>query len=222
MRLVRRVAAPECSGSALAAPSAERLAHRERREILTDVLARHDYFPLWDKQILEIDCGSGDMLQTMIDVGALEENIHGVERIPRLVAELRRRYPRAHLFCEPFDRLDFHDARFDLVVCSDVFSRMAGTAQAENLAREIRRVLQPGGAVIWYDARYPQPGRSFAGAVRRGEIRRLFRRSDVVVRTCTLLPSVASRLGPFSERIYPLLAAVPPLRSHYAGLIIPR
>lgn len=222
MRLVRRVTAAEADGAAGAPRPDERLAHRARREILTDVLSRHGYFPLWDKQILEIDCGSGDMLQTMIGLGALEENLHGVERISRLVGDLRRRFPQAHLFCESFDRLDFHDARFDLVVCADVFSRIAGSAEAARLAREIRRVLQPGGAVVWYDSRYPQPGKNYARAVRRSELDRLFSGSEFSVRTCTLLPSVASRLGPFSERIYPLLAALPPLRSHYAGLIIPR
>lgn len=222
LKLVRRPAVPRAESVSETEQAGVRMARLERRAVIADALSRKEFFPLWDKQILEINCDGGEMLQAMMDLGALEENLFGVERIPRRVADLRRRFPEAHLFCESIERLDFHDARFDLVVCSGVFSTMADSEQAVRLAGEIRRVLQPGGAVVWYDARFPRPGKKHVRAVTRSGIHRLFHGWDVALRTCTLLPPLARRLGRFTERLYPLLAAIRPLRSHYAGLIVSR
>jgi hypothetical protein len=52
----------------------------------------------------------------------------------------------------------------------------------------------------------------------KGRIQQLFPGAHLQVRTLTLLPPVARRLGPFTSILYPILAKLP-LRSHLVGLI---
>jgi hypothetical protein len=66
---------------------------------------------------------------------------------------------------------------------------------ARNVARSMIRVLRPGGAVIWYDIRYPNPWNHHLRALTKGRIRRLFRLAGW------------------------RLASVRSLRSHHVGLL---
>lgn len=49
---------------------------------------------------------------------------------------------------------------------------------------------------------------------------RLFRDFHMDLQRITLLPPVACRLGPAMRLLYPVLAAVPPLRTHYLALLV--
>jgi len=87
----------------------------------------------------------------------------------------------------------------------------------KSVARDVTRVLRPGGHLLWYDMRVPGPNRSIRAMPRR-EIRRMFPHMEFRFRSLTVVPPLARRLGSFDRRAYPVLAAVPPLRSHLIGL----
>jgi hypothetical protein len=92
---------------------------------------------------------------------------------------------------------------------------------AQNVARSMSRVLRPGGAVVWYDLRYPNPSNHHLRSVTKRQIRRLFPSAPLALESTTVLPPLARRLGRINDRAYPLLASVPALRSHWVGLIWP-
>lgn len=88
------------------------------------------------------------------------------------------------------------------------------------MANEAIRVLKPGGAIIWYDFRYKNPSNSHTRPMRKEDIEELFPGFTYHLRLITLLPPFSRRLGRLAKILYPILAVVPTLRTHYMGLLI--
>jgi len=55
--------------------------------------------------------------------------------------------------------------------------------------------------------------------VSASRVRELFPQLDGRLHPVTLLPPLARRLGPATSTLYPVLGAVPPLRSHLLGVL---
>src|SRR5262245_45503584 len=60
---------------------------QEREKAYLDLLAQYGCAVLKNKKILEIGCGTGDLLRDFIRWGARPENLVGVELIPERVTE---------------------------------------------------------------------------------------------------------------------------------------
>ena len=133
--------------------------------------------------------------------------------------EARQRYPAYHFAHANAEQLEFEAATFDFVLLFTVMSSILDEKMANNVAREIRRVLKPGGAVVWYDLRYSNPINTNVRGINRSAIRALFPRFAINVRTVTVLPPLARRLGAATDRLYPVLTHLPCLRTHYLGLL---
>ena len=92
---------------------------------------------------------------------------------------------------------------------------------AHGVASSMRRVLRDDAALVWYDTRYPNPGNRHLKTMTKGRIRRLFPGMQLQLESTTVLPPLARLLGRSTGSVYPVLAALPPLRSHYIGLLRP-
>jgi SAM-dependent methyltransferase len=123
-------------------------------------------------RVLEIGAGTGLNLRHYPD--AVEELVL-TEPEPAFHARLRRRAPAA-VVAAPAEALPFDDASFDFVVSTLVLCTVADPAAA---VRELRRVLRPGGRLVfiehvraesprlahWQD-RLARPWRAFAAGCR--------------------------------------------------------
>jgi hypothetical protein len=107
------------------------------------------------------------------------------------------------------------------VLVFTVFSSILDIAMAKSVAQNIGRVLTSRGVVVWYDMRYPNPWNPAIRAMTKSRIRELFPSFELQLEASSLLPPLAYRLGQLTDRAYPLLAAIPFLRSHYVGLLRP-
>ena len=196
-----------------------RMIIRERWQAITAHLASNGWLPLVDRRVLDVGCGFGGELAQLFALGADPALCCGVDLMPERIQEARKRYPAADFRVGNAEMLNFDDNRFDLVVLSTVLSSVLDPTMRVTIAREVARVLKAGGAVLWYDIRYPSPANPHVRPVSRRNLRLLFPRFRLSLRSITLLPPVARRLRG-AALLYPALAAVPLLRSHLVGLIV--
>lgn len=192
----------------------------ERERVVHELLARHGFLPLGDRTVLEVGCNTGDLLATWTRFGGAPDRLHGVDLLPDRIAEARRRYPDLHWHVGNAESLDFPDATFDVVVLATVVSSILDDGMAQNVGAETARVLAPGGAVVWYDLRWNNPRNPHVRGLSRARVRALFPGFQAHLRTVTLLPPFARRLGRAAPILYPALAALPWLRTHHVGLLV--
>ena len=191
----------------------------ERRDKTRRLLEREGWLPLGDKRVLDVGSGSGAELAWFGELGASESRLVGIDLLPERVELARRSFPQLEFHAGNAEHLPFPDGGFDLVLAFTVFSSVLDPGMAANVASEIRRVMRPGGSLLWYDFRYDSPSNPNVRGVRAARVRALFPDLRGELIGLTLLPPLARRLGPLTPVAYPALAWMPPLRSHLLGLL---
>ncbi|GAB4279685.1 MAG: hypothetical protein Kow0080_32080 [Candidatus Promineifilaceae bacterium] len=170
--------------------------------------------------MLDIGCGYGHVLAQFEQWGAHPDNLYGIDLLPDRIETARQTYPDFHLFQGNAEHLDFPDAHFDIVLLFTVFSSILDDGMAQNVAREVHRALKPGGAVLWYDFRYNNPSNPHVRGMTKRHICQIFPNFELHLRTITLLPPLARRLGWLTSMLYPALVSIPVLRTHYLGILV--
>lgn len=192
---------------------------KERSAALEQVLAARSH-NFSNCTVLDVGCGGGKLLGWFHEQGVPSSGLVGVDLMPYRIERARRNFPDFTFLEANAEHLQFPDASFDLVSTFTVFSSILDQNTAANVARSIARVLKPGGAVLWYDLRYPSPGNPNVRAMTRSRIQDLFPGFELKLASITLLPPLADRLGHLARTLYPALSRVPLLRSHYVGLLV--
>jgi ubiquinone/menaquinone biosynthesis C-methylase UbiE len=191
----------------------------ERRRRTARLLTLEGFVPLGERHVLEVGSGRGAELAWLRELGASPKNLAGIDLLPDRVSAARWAYPEFDLRTGNAEQLPFPDASFDLVLAITIFSSILDPGMAANVAREIVRVMRPGGGLLWYDFRYNSPANRHVHGVTSGRVRELFPMLRGKLKRLTLLPPLARRLGPLAPAAYPVLVLVPPLRSHMLGLL---
>lgn len=195
---------------------------RERSGALRRSLDAAGFCPLAGRRVLEVGCGSGEVLSSLLDLGANAADLIGVDLLPDRIAEATRRYPQLTFLSVNGEALPLADESVDLVLFFTVFSSILDQHMARGVAAEAGRVLRRGGAVLWYDFRYDNPRNRNVRGMNKRAIQELFPDFTLNLRTATLLPPLARRLGDATRLLYPLLVMAPLLRTHYLGLLVRR
>ncbi len=117
--------------------------------------------------------------------------------------------------------LPWRDGSFDLVLQQTVFTSILDGQMRRTVAAEMTRVLRPGGAVLWYDFVYDNPDNPDVRGAPAREVRGLFPGFAADLVRITLAPPIARRIPAAAlPLLYPLLAALPFLRTHRLGLLV--
>ena len=188
---------------------------RDRDIRLRDLLARS--LPGGPASLLDVGCGNGSLLAS---VGQRWPDVRlaGLDLQPERIEEARANAPDAQLLVGSADALPFEDHAFDVVSAITLMSSLPTDRLESDTAREIARVTRPGGWLIWFDLRYDNPTNPAVHGDRSPPARdRCSPRWTQELRSSTVLPPLARRLGPSTPVLYPLLELVPPLRSHLIG-----
>lgn len=179
-----------------------------------DLLARS--LPSGPAALLDVGCGDGALIDAVVrrwpDVVAT-----GLDLQPERIAEAAARVPDAAFHVGSADALPFADDAFDVVTAITLMSSLPSERMELDAAHEIARVLRPGGWLVWFDLRYDNPMNPAVHGIDVQRLARLFPGWAQELRSCTLLPPVARRLGPTTPLLYPLLEWIPFLRSHLIG-----
>jgi SAM-dependent methyltransferase len=175
--------------------------------------------PLARRRILDLGCGDGAVLASLGRLGAEPARSLGADVRFATLAAAHARHPRLGFACADGARLPIRDGGVDCVLAFTVFSSILDDPVARAVAAEIARVLRPGGALVWYDFRIGNPCNPHVRGVSRRALAALFPGWRRQLRRVTLVPPLARRLGAATPWLYPVLAALPPLRTHWLGVL---
>lgn len=166
--------------------------------------------------LLDLGCGEGATLGRLIACGAVATGV-GVDLLPERIERARAAWPAIDFRVADAGHLPFPDEAFDIVLAMTVLSSIPLPARP-GIAAEIARVVRSGGVFAWYDLRLPSPANPDVRPFRAADVAMLFHGWEMQVRRLTVLPPVARRLGPAAGVLYPVLARLPFVLSHEAGV----
>lgn len=192
----------------------------ERDQAVSRLLGQAGLLPLTGRRVLDVGCGFGHELAGMCRMGARAEDLVGVDLVPERVERARLSFPAIDYRIGSAVELELEDESVDVVLCYTLFSSILDRLTASRAAAEIARVLKPGGAVAWYDLRYPSVANRNVRAIRADEVRAMFPGFSATLSPITLIPPLARRLGSLTPTLYPTLARLGPLRSHLVGALV--
>jgi SAM-dependent methyltransferase len=202
-------------------------AQQQKQRLLLKLLVQERLVPLAGKTILDVGCGDGQQLLELVSWGARRSELAGIDLLEGRVARGRVRLgstsdrPDAEIDLRAGDasHLPWPDCSFDIVLQNTVFTSILDDAMKRNIAREIIRVLKPGGVLIWYDFRFNNPANRQVRGIGAGELRALFTGCAIRLKRLTLAPPLARRLVPISWIGSLLLEKLIVFNTHYLGLI---
>jgi len=185
-----------------------------RAEVLQRILEETTDQRAAGADVLDVGCGAGWWLAQLARAGVPAKRLHGVDLIEERVARARRTLPGAHVQVADATALPFADARFGIVLLLTTLSSAGGRARRRELFTQARRVLAPGGVLIVYEPRWPNPRNRHTQRIARRELRT--REGDAERHEAiTLLPLISRRLGERGRA----LARIHALRSHRLTVI---
>jgi len=190
------------------------------RSVVAKLLAGYGLFDLSGKDILDIGCGGGGWLRTLMEWGADPERLHGTELLHDRLDIAGRLSPQ--IDCRPADTwsIPFPDSSMDLVSAHTVLSSILDPLARLRLAEEMIRVMKPGGRALVYDFRISHPRNKDTVGIRKREIKRLFPGLSIERQSMTLAPPLQRRLTAISPLLtHACEALFPILRSHAIYLI---
>lgn len=187
---------------------------QQRQRAVLKLLRRHGCAQLRNRQILELGCGRGDVLLEYLGYGAKPEHLHGTDLLFERIKNAHTRLPNLPLTCSDGRSLPYASGTFDLVLQYTVFSSILDGKIKAALAREMLRVLKPGGLILWYDFWFNPLNKQTRGIL-PAEIRRLFYGCHFEFHRITLAPPIARLLTPVSYLLVYLLEKIRMFNTHY-------
>ena len=192
---------------------------RDRDGSLIELM--RDSLPPEGGAVLDVGSGDGRLAEVARGANLPLSSWTGADLDPAAVAAAESAMKWARWVEASADQLPFADASFDVVVASTLFSSLPSQRLEDAVAGEITRVLRPGGWLAWYDLRFDNPWNRAVHGIGTTRLAELFPGWQTEVRSITLLPPVARRLGAATGALYGPLERVPFLRSHLIGRLRP-
>jgi ubiquinone/menaquinone biosynthesis C-methylase UbiE len=184
-----------------------------RDELLAEVLERA--LPLLERggDALDAGCGTGWLLRSLADAGVPPARLAGIDLLPGRAEAAASAVPGARVSAGDVRRLELPDDAFSVVTMLTVLSSLPSREAVREALAEARRVLAPGGLLLVYEPRVPNPLNRNTLLLRDADLDA----SGVLPRqgmSLTVMPPLARRLGSRAAERYRRLARVPALRTH--------
>ena len=188
---------------------------QERQRAMLQLFRQQGLTDLARLRVLEVGCGAGGNLLELLRLGFAPEHLAGAELLPERLAQARHVLPPAvRLWAGDASALDIAPASQHIVLQSTVFSSLLDDAFQQRLADAMWRWVAPGGGVLWYDFSVNNPRNRDVRGVPLARVRALFPQARVTARRITLAPPIARAACRLHPGLYPLLNALPLLRTH--------
>ena len=191
-----------------------------RRRLAAEMLRQAGVFPQSEDRCLEVGYGQLGWLADLIGWGVPSSHLHGMELDARRAEIARERLPSADLRIGDATDMPWDEGTFHLVIASTVFTSVLDPRVRKMLAREITRVLAPGGAFLCYDFAVNNPSNPNVRKLTRRELATLFPDLRGQMRSVTLAPPVARRVAPQCWWLATILEILPFLRTHLMAVLV--
>lgn len=193
---------------------------QQRQRAVLSLLQSEGLMPLAGKRILEVGSGIGGVLLELLTYGADPNLLHGTDLLGERVAVARRLLPHVALTSSDGRYLPYPERSFDLLLQFTMFSSITDEAICYTVAKEMLRVVKPGGAVLWYDF-WTNPTNRATRGIRASAIQHYFPNCRFTLKRVTLAPPLARLLVPVSRLGAELLERLRFLNTHYLIAIRP-
>ncbi len=188
---------------------------QERQRAMLALFVRLGFNDLSRLRLAEVGCGAGGNLLELLRCGFAAEHLAAAELLPERLALARRQLPCAvTLWAGDASQWPVEPASRDIVLQSTVFSSLLDDGFQQRLADAMWRWVAPGGGVLWYDFTVDNPRNPDVRGVALARIRQLFPQARTTVRRVTLAPPIARAACRLHPGLYPVLNALPLLRTH--------
>ena len=197
--------------------AAERYIHVTRDRDMLALLRRNGFEQLAGQRILELGCGEGSLLRSLVHYGAEASALQGIDIDPTSVGRARSTFPGARVAVADIGTLPYPDQSFDLAFAFTVFSSVLDLRTRRAGAAEAIRILRAGGLLVVYDFSInPTNGRVRPLGV--PELRDLFAPRRIEIGRVTLAPPIVRLLGGRSGPC-DTLERLPFLRTHLLAAV---
>lgn len=210
--------------------------HMQEREWMLMSMLRLAKVDLSNMDMLEVGCGTGHILNRFIEFGV--RRVYGLDLMGERLKTGARCYNNAQWIQGNAATLPFATQSFDLVTQFMCISSVIEPTIRQMVAKEMWRVLRPGGWLLHYDMRPLPCSLQLAGKIARGaglirpkkvmstpiipvsknELYEWFPSIEFHIRSVSLRFEFAE-LARYSHCVAHLLSRLPFLRSHYLALI---
>lgn len=183
--------------------------------VAAKILVQNGFADLSGAETLDVGCGTGGWLRTLMEWGVKPSRLHGIDLLEDRITQAKILSPTVDFRVSSGYGIPYTEQSMDLVSTHTVFSSILDVRARKALAVEMIRVLKPSGAVFIYDYRVSAPRNRDTVGIRKGEIQRLFPEFHLQMCSLTLAPPLSRKLAPVSPLLAHALEALCPfLRTH--------
>ncbi|MCL6576104.1 class I SAM-dependent methyltransferase [Kyrpidia sp.] len=191
------------------------LAVQERERALIRWIHEARLLPVSERRVLEVGCGSGANLLTLIRLGFRPENLMGIDLLEERAAYARTILPpTTRILVGDASTFDFGKSTFDVVLQFTVFTSILDPCFQERLADRMWSWVKPGGGILWYDFTFNNPKNPDVKGIPYHRVRKLFPRAQFKVWRLTLAPPISRKVTRVNPNLYHVFNLFPFLRTH--------
>ncbi len=197
--------------------AAERYIHESRDTAFLALLRNNGITGLSGLRVVEVGCGSGSLLRTLLGHGADAERLTGIDIDAAWVGGAGQSAAGVAVAVADAAALPYRNETFDLAFAFTSLSSMLDAEVRRAAAAEVLRVLRPGGLLVVYDF-WINPFNRRTRPVSAAELRRLFADTTVEIERVTLAPPITRALGG-NPGLCHVLERLPALRTHLLATV---
>ena len=172
---------------------------------------------LSDLKILDLGCGDGGIIRTLIEFGVNPENITGLELLESRIDEAKKK-SSSHIkwFIGDLEKLPQEYGNYDLIILCTVFSSILNDSLRFSLAKKIWDRLNNDGRILVFDFRYNNPLNKDVKRVSLHELKNYWPSNDFYYRKLWCIPPFSRYISCISQILpYILCNLIPILKSHF-------
>jgi ubiquinone/menaquinone biosynthesis C-methylase UbiE len=194
--------------------------YQSRERAFLAMLSSARFLPLAGRQVLDVGCGDGGVLQDVLRYGARVEDLHGVDLLRERVECAMEDLPGSDIRLADAQSLPYEAATFDLVLGFTLLSSVTDQDARHRICDEMARVSKPDALVVLYDF-WTNPLNRDTRPLRRVDVQRLFPGQPIEFRGTTLAPPLvrATVRLPGGWLACSALEMLPFLRTHFLAAI---